>query len=893
MSRIDKTTFDTIVRLIEPYMQTEAVRRQHIQVIFTGTDDELPRIDYTGDSITVAERMVFALAQYGKRKLWHLLKWRIYEEVGYQQKQQIDAWESLLNVDTLTLHSDIPQPEKPAQTTNIQIAGNVSGTNVNIGGTQTFQGETTINQTIQQQIIQPAQEKPKVRCPKPLDAPQKFGGRDQYYATLMTQLQARDASAVGISAMQGIGGIGKTTLARKVAFDLYQQQVFKAVVWTSVNQQPQIFSLLTHWGDYGRGSYAPTATDIEAVKAEVQTLLQAAIDSACDTCEGERVLLVLDDVWADGVQTVKTLLSIQPRNSTVLITTRSTNVLIDLDVDLPHVARLDYMQIVDAVQMLSQWLKDSDTALLERLAQALDGHPLSLELAAKRVLKESLQRHKSANDTLQRTVGEYETGLSTGTSFERLRLEQGEDKERNLTISLQLSYNTLSPHHQKQFRALGILPFAAPFDVHMLAALWAIDVADVDFHLSDLLDLALLEVEPDNEGWYRQHRLLRAYAFALLNQHKESESTFRRYAEHITKVAEFFDEKEDKLEEWGILDPYLPHIHQVGDELVQCNAADTKLWGELSLGFAVNTRRYLAYRPESLFAEDTGKRLPARLNWLEMGLDASRHQQNRSRESLFLNDLGFIHDNFGNKQQALDYFLQALENCREMDDKKNEAAVLSNVGTVYDDLGDNKQALSYYQQALPIQQEVGDRAGEATTLNNIGMVYRSLGDNQQALNYYQQALPIFEKIGHKQSIAALLNNVGTVYDDSGDKQQALNYYQQALPIRRQVGDKAGEATTLNNIAWVYHSSGDNKQALNYFQQVVDIFHQIGAVDHEVTVRTNVAVLKSSSNVDEAIHEMEQAIALLQSKNLTRDASGATLEDYEAYLADLKRRRAGG
>jgi tetratricopeptide (TPR) repeat protein len=632
------------------------------------------------------------------------------------------------------------------------------------------------------------------------------------------------------------------------------------------------------------------------------------------------------------VQTVKTLLSIQPRNSTVLITTRSTNVLIDLDVELPHVARLDYMALPDAVQMLRQWLQDSDTALLERLAQALDGHPLSLELAARRVLKESLQRHKSANDTLQRIVGEYEKGLSTGTSFERLRLEQGEDKERNLTISLQLSYNTLSPNHQQQFRALGILPFDAPFDVHILAALWAIGVADVDFHLSDLLDLALLEVEPDNEGWYTQHRLLRAYAFALLNQHNETEIIFRRYAEHITKVAYFFVEKLDNPEEWGILDPYLPHIHQVGDELVKRYAADNETWSELTLEFAVNTINYLFRRPEALFVEVDGKRLPLRLNWLEMGLAASRQQQNRNREGLFLGQLGNLHDNFGNKQQALGYYLPSLAIDREFDDKKNEAVKLNNIGKVYSDLGDKQQALNYYQQALPIRRQVGDKAGEASTLSNIGMEYDDLGDKQQALNYYQQALPIrrqvgdksgeastlsniggvyydlgdkqhalshyqqalalSQQVGDKAGEATILNNIGTVYHDLGDKQQALNYYQQALPIRRQIGNKLGEATTLNNIGAVYYELGDKQQALSYYQQVVEIFRQIGAVAYEAAVRRNIAVLKSASNVDEAIHELEQAIALLKSKNLTRDAGGQTLEDYEAYLARWKRQRDG-
>ncbi|HYN87244.1 MAG TPA: tetratricopeptide repeat protein, partial [Ardenticatenaceae bacterium] len=51
--------------------------------------------------------------------------------------------------------------------------------------------------------------------------------------------------------------------------------------------------------------------------------------------------------------------------------------------------------------------------------------------------------------------------------------------------------------------------------------------------------------------------------------------------------------------------------------------------------------------------------------------------------------------------------------------RKDVAALLNNIGFVYDSLGQRQQALEYYQRALPICEEVGDRAGLAVTLNNI------------------------------------------------------------------------------------------------------------------------------------------------------------------------------
>jgi len=51
-----------------------------------------------------------------------------------------------------------------------------------------------------------------------LSPPEYFGGRDAVYHELAGQLR----SGAGLTAVQGLGGIGKTTLARQLAYDLHQ-----------------------------------------------------------------------------------------------------------------------------------------------------------------------------------------------------------------------------------------------------------------------------------------------------------------------------------------------------------------------------------------------------------------------------------------------------------------------------------------------------------------------------------------------------------------------------------------------------------------------------------------------------------------------------------------------
>jgi tetratricopeptide (TPR) repeat protein len=93
------------------------------------------------------------------------------------------------------------------------------------------------------------------------------------------------------------------------------------------------------------------------------------------------------------------------------------------------------------------------------------------------------------------------------------------------------------------------------------------------------------------------------------------------------------------------------------------------------------------------------------------------------------------------------YHKRALVSYREVGDRSGEATTLNNIGSVHNDWGQYDQALSYCEQALVIRREVGDRSGEGTTLNNIGSIYRKWGQYDQALSYYLQAKAIFGLLG--------------------------------------------------------------------------------------------------------------------------------------------------
>ncbi|MBU7581766.1 MAG: tetratricopeptide repeat protein [Nostoc sp. TH1S01] len=268
---------------------------------------------------------------------------------------------------------------------------------------------------------------------------------------------------------------------------------------------------------------------------------------------------------------------------------------------------------------------------------------------------------------------------------------------------------------------------------------------------------------------------------------------------------------------------------------------------------------------EELLARGTAESFKQAIAKFETALKLWQKTGNIKQQATTLNELGFIYNALGDKQQALVFFNQSLSLREQVKDIAGQAVTLNNIGGVYDALGDKKKALAYYNQSLPLSQQLGDQIWQAITLNNIGNVYNALGDKQQALKYYNQSLFISRKMDNKAQEAITMNNIGGVYDALGDKQQALVYYNKSLALSREVGDKGGQAVILNNIGGVYDALGDKQQALVYYNQSMLLRQQVGDKTGEAITLNNIG------GIYDALGDKQQALNHYnQSLNLSRE-----------------------
>ena len=303
--------------------------------------------------------------------------------------------------------------------------------------------------------------------------PAHFVERPEYEQPLKAKLLSEDAMTPGtlvVSAIHGLGGIGKSVLATKLAHDKAVQQRFEdGVLWVTLGQKPDLLPQLTGWiRALGDSDYP--ATTLEAATAHLRTLLY---DKA--------VLLVVDDVWhPEHVQPFQ----VGSDRCRLLITTRRADVADEADAELYE---LDVMSDAQSLALLSarlnRTLGAAERAEAAQLAKAVGYLPIALDLVAARI-----KRGVSWQDLCQALAQEV-------ARLEAIEGPQRRKGETRLEASFNLSLSALQeeiPEIWQHFVWLGVLPEDVLVVAPMVATLWDVAVAEASEQLELLWNDALL-----------------------------------------------------------------------------------------------------------------------------------------------------------------------------------------------------------------------------------------------------------------------------------------------------------------------------------------------------------------------------------------------------------------
>ena len=619
--------------------------------------------------------------------------------------------------------------------------------------------------------------------------------------------------------ISGIGGIGKTTLAR-------------ALVETRPANVP-----LPFWFDFSKRPDSTLGDVLEELARYMKTQQiaqfskegreagQDDINRLTDQLgKRDSLWLIFDNLETalnnrnfhdPGIDSLFTSLRDSTHQAKIIITSRTLPVLadggslIDILEDSKH--ELEGLKANFAVDYLvKNGLDEVEQSQLEKLVSSVDAHPLALKLLIELVKK----------------IGVKDT-LDDLSIYKR-------NKESTIKIARRL-FDKLAGDEKELLERISV--FRQPESRTAIKNMFTTTTSNDA--IENLMDKSLLET--DLNGSYWLHPLVREFAYDDLENKIEVHEIAMQYYTSIP-LLEKPSSKED-------IQPLLEaHYHACRAEdynkalnIIMDNNIheDLDRWG--------NSRTlidlYLDLLPKDHF-NDTSL------------LD------NPQSHSAVLGNLGSAYLNMGQVEKAIDYYQEALVISKEIDDRRGEGNDLGNLGNAYLNMGQVEKAIEYYQKALVILKEIGDKRGEETYLGNLGTAYRNLGQVEKAIEYYEQALMISKEIGNRRNEGIWLGNLGNAYMNLGQVEKAIDYYEQALVILKEIGDRRGEGATLGNLGTAYRNLGQVEKAIEYYEQALMISKEIGDRRGEGNRLGNLGnAYLNMGQVEKAIEYYKQALVI--------------------------------
>jgi tetratricopeptide (TPR) repeat protein/transcriptional regulator with XRE-family HTH domain len=661
----------------------------------------------------------------------------------------------------------------------------------------------------------------------PLPPPVHLVGRDGELAKLRQLLRTGDS--VAMTALHGLPGVGKTTLAITLAHDAEIRAHFHdGILWAGLGPTPDVSSILSRWSLL-LGIATPDMTG-ESGHQELALLLRSAIGA-------RQMLLVIDDAWhlEDAL-----VFKVGGPNCAHLVTTRFPGIASAFAPRATSVIHeLGENESMVLLRMLAPQVVERETQKAHELALAVGGLPLALTLLGNYLRLQSYSGQTRRIDAALARLSDAEGRLRI--SEPRGPAERHTSLPLDVPLSLQsvidVTGQQLSPQVKVALLALSVFP-PKPNNFSEKAAL---NIANCDVATLDMLiDTGLLESA--DASHYTLHQTIADYARSAL---QDDPTPYERLITYTTDFVERHKKDYEILElEYNSIIAALESAYTLGRiwELMRCVYAFIPYLRSRGLYTLAEKQLQRAYAGAIDLGDDDGKsgallylgeiaqkrgNYEEAITYLQDGLQLARQLANPERISAMLADLGWITSKRGEYSHAETYLQEGLKLAKQIDNSELICDILETLGSVAGSRGEYDKSKEYMEQALPLAREIGDREKICTLLINLGVTVGEQGNHLQAENYFQEALILARQLGHKEWTCALLSNLGDIASEKDEYNIAEGYFLEGLALAHQFDNREWISALLTNIGLTKRKQGNFDQAAVYLRDGLALARQIG------------------------------------------------------------------
>ncbi|AFY38894.1 Tetratricopeptide TPR_1 repeat-containing protein [[Leptolyngbya] sp. PCC 7376] len=631
-----------------------------------------------------------------------------------------------------------------------------------------------------------------------------FVGRDEDLKAVHKLLQLNER--VSISAIQGMGGIGKTELAKHYAAE-YQDEYPDGIAWLSFGAAGIAEEIV----NFGR-SQLKLSLQGEDIKAKV-----AEVWSQWDIQSG--ALVIVDNLnRTKDYGAIKSLLP-QGNGVRVLLTSRVRFG----NVPAHNLEVLDLPEAVASLETLAgaserQW----DHELAKKLCdEKLGCLPLAITLVGCYL----------ANDPGLTLIDVLRRLKKKGLDSKPLNPTDDSVAEEGVRAAIELTWDVLEADVRK-FAVFLSMFACAPMEWRLVeAALGEMEPDDAEDWRGELLRYSLLEtteIEEREAISYKFHPLvweyLREKVPTMLNA-----QTCQTMVKAIITEAETI-EYNAPLADYDKIRPSIPHIIQVAE----------KWTDNLATEDVVTPCTRLATYYKGLADSAKGE------FWAFKNIDLAKTclSENHPEIAVALNNLAEFYRAQGKYAKAEPLYQEALVIAREaLPANHPQLAIhLNNLANLCNLQEKYSEAESLYQEALVIDQEAlpSNHPQLASHLNNLANLYHSQEKYAEAESLHQEVLAIKKEAlpANHLTLAISLNNLAASYSLQGKYAEAEPLYKEALAIAKESlpANHPDFAAYTNNLARLYQAQEKYKEAEPLFQKALAILEESLGLDHPNTYK---------------------------------------------------------
>ncbi len=243
-------------------------------------------------------------------------------------------------------------------------------------------------------------------------------------------------------------------------------------------------------------------------------------------------------------------------------------------------------------------------------------------------------------------------------------------------------------------------------------------------------------------------------------------------------------------------------------------------------------------------------------------LENARQEAQRTQIALE-NTLGVLARREGNLTETRQHLEQALQLAQKYGERRELARATHNLAALYAAQKEFNRAIELYRGNLELIEELGELLGKAVTLLNMGESYFQLNDFAAALDHETQALPIFDMLGDNRGHVLCHTNAAEALISMQDLDTAQLHLEESLRTASAEVMPRECAETQRVYAEFWLARGDNEKALQWGHQALAT---LGNRDAQISTwihRTLARIYAAAGDPAQAQYHTELANAKLK------------------------------